>query len=323
VLATLAAASGVLHPGPAGAQPSQPCATGQPGFTQSFWDPYDNWSIAQIQQELGFQHQLGDNGLIVDWSVDQEANAAWYPDALGYGYFENSIPNLVSAARSSNVPLWMGLIVSPSLFAANGNSWNFLEGEVPAFERVADDLYRQYGSAIRGWYIPTEPSQANVATYALSYQYGAWLNQIDGYLHTHDGNKQVMIAAQMPSAANSGLTPTQFVQEIQPMMAVAHMDVWNFEDGFGMTGWTPQQEAAGFALAKQYASSAHATVWADVYTPPASTPSQWEPYLRAIAGARISQLTQWTFPVYMDPNVTTFNAQAAADFQSYSTYCAG
>jgi len=323
VLAALTAAVGLSNSGHASATTTAVCPTGQAGFSYSFWNPYDNWTIAQISQEIRSQRQLNDNGIIVDWAVDQEADAAWYPDGAGYNDFENTIPTLVSAARSSGERLWMGLIVSPTLFQTDGNSWSFLEAEVPKFEKVADDLYRQYGPSIAGWYIPTEPNQTNVSTYSLSYQYGAWLHQIDSYLHTRDGDKKVMIAAEMPSAALSGLTPTQFVQEMQPMMSVADMDVWNFEDGFGMTGWTPQQEAAGFGLAQQYGADYRASVWADVYTPAASTPAQWEPYLHAIAATGTSQLTQWTFPEYMDPSVTVDNGAASVDFDAYNSYCDG
>jgi hypothetical protein len=298
------------------------CPTAQPGFSATFWDPYVNWTPLQVNQDLAWQRQVGDQGIIVDWAVDQEANAAWYPDNIGYSYFEATIPTLVNAASASGQPLWMGLIVSPTLFQQSGNSWSFLEAEVPKFEAVADDLYRQYGQSISGWYIPTEPSQTSVSTYALSYQYGVWLRQIDDYLHTHDGNKKVMIAPGMPSAVNSGLTPQQFVQEMQPMMAVAHMDIWNFQDGFGMTGWTASQEAAGFALAKTYGAADSAAVWADIYTPPASSPSQWEPYLGAIAKAGVSVLTQWTFTDYMDPNNVTANANAGSDYSAYAAYCA-
>lgn len=277
--------------------------------------------MAQVDQDLGWQSQVDDDGIIVDWSVDQEADAAWYPDQVGYGYFESTIPTLVAATAAAGQPLWMGLIVSPTLFQQDANSWSFLEAEVPRFEAVADDLYRQYGSTITGWYIPTEPNQTNVATPALSLQYGTWLSQIDAYLHTYDGDKQVMIAAEMPSAALTGLTPHQFVQEMQPMMSVAHINVWDFEDGFGMTGWTPQQEARGFSLAIHYGDQDGDAVWADVYTPASSTPLQWEAYLHAIAGAGTSVFSQWTFNDYMDPSNITSNVVSAVDFIDYFIYC--
>jgi hypothetical protein len=297
------------------------CPSGHVGFTASFWNPYDDWTLAQTTAELQAQRQVAEEGVIVDWAVDQEAGAAWYPSRLGYHYFENTLPTLLAAARSLNQQVWMGLIVSPNLFQVNGNSWSFLAQEVPRFEAVADELYRLYGASIAGWYIPTEPDQSNVSSYSLSYQYGAWLRQIDDYLHQHDGDKRVMIALQMPSAVNSGLTPLQFVQEAQPMMSVAHMDVWNVEDGFGMTGWTPAQEAAGFTLARQYASQDGASVWADVYTPSNAPPSQWEPYLAAIAATGVTQLTEWTFPDYMDPSSPAATTNEVSNFLSYSAYC--
>jgi hypothetical protein len=321
IVAAILGATVLTGAGQAVASTTTTCPTGQPGFGYSFWNPYDNWTATQINQEIQSQRRVNDGGIVVDWSVDQEANAAWYPNSVGYSNFENTIPSLVSAAKASGQRLWLGLVVSPTLFQQEGNNWSFLEAEVPKFEAVANDLYRQYGSSIQGWYIPTEPNQTNVATYNLSYQYGAWLAQIDGYLHTHDGDKSVMIAPEMPSAIQAGLTPRQFIQEMQPMMAVAKMDVWNFEDGYGMTGWTPSQEAAGFALAQRYGAQYHGSVWADVYTPSTATPAQWEPYLQAIAATGTSQLSQWTFPEYMDPTNTSSNANASADYNAYYQYC--
>lgn len=303
------------------ARPS--CPESRPGFGYSFWNPYDNWSAAQVASELARQQSVKENGLIVDWAVDQEANAAWYPNTLGYSYFEDTLPTVVSAAHSAGMPLWMGLIVSPNLFADNGNDWSFLEAELPKFEAVADDLYQQYGSEITGWYVPTEPTQSNFATYALSVQYGQWLGQLTAYLHTHDGNKQVMIAAEMPSASLTGVTPTQYAQELAPAMAVAGIDVWNVEDGFDMTGWTPAEEAAGFTVLQQEAAANHTAVWADVYTGSNSTPAQFEPYLQAIAATGTHQLSQWTFPDYMDPDNTAANPSAASEFSQYAAYCAG
>jgi hypothetical protein len=299
-----------------------PCSTGHPGYSATYWNPYDNFTAAQVRRDLTYQYGVHDTGIVVDYAVDQEANAAWYPNTVGYNQFAATIPTLLSEVRPG-APLWMGLIVSPDLFAANETSWGFLESEVPKFEHVADDLYRNYGTRITGWLIPTEPDQKVVATYDLSYQYGAWLRQIDDYLHTHDGNKRVMIAPGMPSAIYAGLTPSQFVHEMQPMMAVAHMDIWNLQDGFGMTAWTSAQEAQGFALANYYAAQVGATTWADVYTPSSSTPDQWEPYLRAIASAGTSTLSQWTFPDYMDPSNTGSNANAGADYNAYKRYCNG
>lgn len=316
-LLTLGAAFGSST---AGAAVPTPCPTGQPGFSHTFWDPYDDWSPSQVQQDAAWRSYFNDNVVIIDYAVDQEANAAWYPDTLGYSYFEPTIPNVLAGTSGT---VGMGLLVSPNEFSQYSNDWNFLEAELPKFEAVADDLYRQYGSRIRYWYIPTEPDQSNLSTYDLSYQYGAWLNQIDSYLHTHDGDLPVTIAVDMPSAVNAGITPYQFVQEMQPMMSDANMDVWMLEDGFGMTGWTPQEEAAGFSLAEQYATSDNAAVWADVYTPASSTPTQFEPYLQTIANVGTYTFIQWTFPDYMDPSYTTSNGNAADDYNSYYSYCVG
>ena len=300
-----------------------PCSTGRPGFGATFWDPYYSPSTTQMASEVRAQGNVHDSTYVVDWAVDEDANnATWYPNGLGYPVFSDMIPKLINTLAPSGAPLWMGLVVGPGLSSANSNNWTWLETQVPLFERVADDLYRLYGKSITGWYIPSEPGESIVASYDNSYQYGAFLRQIDDYLHTHDGNKRVMIAPAMPSAIYNNLTPYQFVLQMQPMMAVAHMDIWNLQDGFGMTGWSAAQEAAGFALARQYGLQYGSRIWADVYTPNNSTPAQWEPYLQALAPYS-DVLSQWTFPQYLDPGDTADNPNAAAFYSAYSSYCGG
>jgi hypothetical protein len=321
--AAMADAHGAAAAGAPAETAAHSCQLGRPGFAASFWNPYDDWSRSEVIAEMRAQQAVGDDTIVVDYAVDQEADAAWYPDGLGYRRFESTIPTLVAAARVTGEHLWMGLVVSPTLFAAQSTSAAFLAGEVPRFEAVAADLWRLYGSSIAGWYMPTEPTEADVATAPLSAQYGAWLGTVDRWLHTHAGDRRVMIAAEMPSAVLSGITPRRFIQQLQPMMAMAGIDVWDVEDGFAMTGWSPAEEAQGFAAAEGQAHHDGTTIWADVYTPPDSTPQQWEPYLDAIAAAGVGVLSEWTFAEYMDPDAPAPNPAAAADYAAYRAYCAG
>lgn len=311
----------VAQAGASHALTSSPCTTGKAGFGATFWEPYYNPSSAQMTAQINAQRAVNDNTYIFDWAVDEDANnATWYPNGLGFPVFSDALPKLINALAPSGGSLWMGLVVAPSLDSKMSNNWSWLQTQVPLFERVADDLYRLYGRSIKGWYIPNEPDESVVSTYDHSYQYGAFLRQIDDYLHTHDGNKPVMIAPMMPSAIYTNLTPSQFIQQMQPMMAVAHMDVWNLEDGFAMTGWSPSQEAQAFALAQTYASQYGSHIWADLYTPNNATPAQWTPYLQALAPYS-EVLSQWTFGQYLDPNDTADNPMAAAYYSSYRSYC--
>lgn len=299
-----------------------PCPTGNAGFFGTFWNPYDDASVANLQNDTAAEGVVGVGLNIVDWTLDADAgNDTAYPNGLGYPVFNDFVDHLFSALPSG-AQVWMGLSVAPNSDAANDTNWSYLMGKLALQERLADDLYAKYGSRFLAWEVPDEPGENVVSTYNNSYQYGAYLQQLDDYLHTHDGNKPVAIAPAMPSAANVGLTPLQFVQQMQPMMQIAHMDVWNLQDGFGMTGWTTAQEVAGFQQADAYVAQYGGYVDADVYTPTTSRPSAFEPYLQALA-PYVTTLTEWEFPEYLNPWNYQTDPNAQSDFLAYRDYCDG
>ncbi|MGH9123988.1 MAG: DUF4434 domain-containing protein [Acidimicrobiales bacterium] len=303
-----------------------PCSTGSAGFGFSFWNPYDDPGTSAITTDYDYQNDVNELGYVVDWSIDEDAHDADYPTHLsGYSVFNTAIPDLLSGIPS-RAAIFFGLGVGPSTVPANWTNWSWLETQLTLYENLADDLYSQYGSRVKGWYIPTEPNEALLSNYSDAYQYGVWLGQITSYLHSHDGNHGVMVALLSASAQANGDSMVQFAQQAWPMMANAGFganDVWNIEDGFDLTSpqWTTSQEIAGFQQFHAYASeSGGGQVWSDIYTPASATPTQFEPYLQALAPYTNLE-SQWLFYEYMDPPNTAQNPNALSDFDSYYTYC--
>jgi hypothetical protein len=305
-----------------------------PGFTATFVSPY--WfdgkdDAAQLKTQFAAQKQAGVNTVIIEWSAHEDAMTAAYPanPTLGYGAFNDAVPQYVAAAKAAGLTVWMGLIVAPDMYEnqANITSASWLAGQATRFQKLADDLYGKYGSSIAGWYIPVEPGNNMLKTPAGAARIGGWLGSISSYLHTHDGKKPVMVSPSMPSAESAGLSPEQFVAEMQPMVAAAHIDVWNLQDGFEMTSWSPEQEANAFAAAQALVQKYNAKLWASVYTPAVdgngTVPlSRLVPYLRAIAETGTT-LSTWEFAQYLDPDASQANgAQMTTNFAQYRSYLA-
>jgi hypothetical protein len=320
-----AAAGAALAVAASAVTPTAAEAAGAPPLGGSFWSPYDDWSSDRISATLSEQAALGQRTLIIDWAAHLDANDTAYPadPALGYTRFNDVIPRLVAQTTRSHFELWMGLAVAPDGFPANEDDPRYLADFVHRSIQLADDLFARYGAAIHGWYIPTEPTAQELSSPAKANQYAGWLTQLVGYLHSHDGGKPVMISPCMPTAIQVGWTADQFVSALAPLMRTTGIDVWNVQDGFEMTGWSPTEEAHAFTQLADLASRSGTHVWADVYTPARDglgrpvTAAQLYPYLAALKSTGVP-LVQWTFNDYFAS--TTQDADAALRSANTAAY---
>ncbi|WP_374008615.1 DUF4434 domain-containing protein [Leifsonia sp. LS-T14] len=329
MVAAISAAVALSLLAPNGAVAAERCASRASTYSGTFWSPYDDWSVGDMESTFREQSSVGIRSTIVVWSVHLDANDAAYPSSpsLGYSRFNDSIPKLVQAARATGQKLWMGLVVAPDGFPAHHEDTAWLTGFVNRSKAVAHDLYALYGNTIAGWYVPTEPGFADIDTAGEAKTYAGWLGQLTAYLHSHDGNKPVMVSPFMPSAIYTGASATRYVQLLKPLIDTAKVDVWNLQDGFGMTAWSPSQEAAAFTLAKSYTRAAGSALWASVYTPardgngtPVSV-ARMAPYLDAIA-ATGATLSQWTYNDYFSgTRATTDRALRVANLAAYRAWC--
>lgn len=315
------------------APPSLDCENVQSssGFQAAFWSPYDNLTAAQITTNLTTQKSVGINEVIVSWSAadtDRGSSTAYDADPnLGYNTFNELIPHLVEATRTTGTRLWMGLLVAPDVFTENASSQSYLDSYAQRTIDLAADLYAQFGDAIGGWYIPTEPNEKDIANPQQAEQYGQWLGLISDHLHKHLGDKPVMVSPTMPTAIRTGWTPTQFIDALTPLIQDGHVDVWNLQDGFAMTGWSVATEQAAFLQASQLIDAVDGEMWASVYTPlrdgngsPVPV-SLFAPYLRALA-ATGAKLSEWTFTDYMDPDGDRADGSMRVEnYRAYEALC--
>ncbi|MDR1999489.1 MAG: DUF4434 domain-containing protein [Frankiaceae bacterium] len=323
---------------------SSPPATSKPAkFDSSFWTPYDDLTQPQMESALRAQKAVGENGVIIDWALDQDPGAmdvAYAGGQLaGYRQFNSFIDKLIAAARTvGGIPVYMGLIVAPDTFDSLISTPSGIASEVDLTARLADDLYQKFGSAIKGWYIPTEPLYNEVNSPAKAANYVSFLSGATNYLHHHDGNLPVMIAPYVPSAATAGASATAFVSALgrNGLFANSGIDIWNLQSGYGMTAWTPADEVAACQAAQAAVAGvgssllapgyAHPAIWGDIYTPKRDTNGKlyplmdFAPFMTAMGGLNIP-LTQWEFPTYMNPDPTAPNA-SPGNYAAYQQYLA-
>ncbi len=282
-----------------------------PGFSAAFWSPY--WffgrSDAELRSALAAQKAAGSTNVIISWAVDSDAKDAAYPSAskLRLARFDNAVGKLVSADKSLGLSTWMGLVVAPDSWAKSKKftSAKFRKQQVRLADKVADDLWKRYGKQIAGWYIPIEPSLAMISTPTRAKHLGQFYEAIAKHLHKLSGRK-VMVSPSMPYAWSAGVSPETFIAHMAPMVRAAkHVNVWNLQDGFEMTGWSPAQEANAFLKAKALVAKTGAKLWADVYTPATDgngdvSVAKLVPYLRALAATGVP-LSEWLYTDYLAP----------------------
>ena len=334
-LVGLVALATSLLPAPARAAVAAPSAPAlSPGFSASFWSPY--WFFNRADQAgdlaafLAAQRSSGSDQVILDWTVDADphaSDAAYLASpTLGLGAFNDTVDALLPAAKAAGMKVWVGLVVAPDSWAkpANFTSESFLSKQLVLTNAVADDLYSRYHNEIDGWYVPVEPSWDMIATPKRALRLGEWYRGITDHLHALSG-LPVMVSPSMPYAALAGHSALDFVDAMRPMVAAAGVDVWNIQDGFEMTAWTPTQEVAALVRARSLVQRYGGTLWADLYTPPSDSNGQVPvakllPYLSAIAAAGIPE-SQWLFADYFaPPGLSGTDPHAVQNLLAYMDY---
>lgn len=345
VVLVAALSNAVVHPAPGHAAQSRSVSDvpidacpANPGFTHAFVDPYwlNGKDVDQVVEMLEAGKQVGVGGVILQWSAYRGAasTVTAYPadPSLGLRLFNRSVPVLVDAAARADVELWMGLLVAPGVFSTRESLTDpvLLGGLARDTLAVADDLYRQFGESIDGWYLPIEPNYKTVTNPTVAVTHGRWIGGMTDHLHQRYPALPVMSSPSMPTAILDGKSAATFVRELEPVMREAGVDVWNFQDGYKMTAWSPTTVASALRAAEVQARGYGAEVWAVMYTPGPGedggspiTPSRLQEYMRAIGGTGI-RLSQFTFTSYLDPDLTVRHGEIRAEsYRVYRAYCAG
>ena len=96
-----------------------------PVMTSTFLQPSVTtigWSSQQFEREIALERAVGITGIIDQWTVDEDANQAYYPDPAGwYPRSTDMVDSLLYAAGQTGDTVWLGL--------ANVSAWQSHAGD--------------------------------------------------------------------------------------------------------------------------------------------------------------------------------------------------
>ncbi len=299
---------------------SASAAAAPPVMSETFLQPTgttNTWAGQQYQKEITLERAAGITGIVDQWTVDEDANQAYYPDPAGwYPRSDDMTDPLLWAAGQAGDTVWLGLAnVSAWQSHAGDSSW--LNNQLYTDERTADQLYGLYKSskAFVGWYVPFEVSDEQL-TAADSGPVGSFFSSLAGYLHTHDGDKPVMTS---PTFEHLTMSPAQFAAAVRS--ALGSLDVISVQDIGGSGYETPSSIAGWFTALHNALAGTRAALWDDPDMFSAAdkggpmAPSQLQADLKATAGL-VSGYAGFSFTTQMDPNLIGTSSYYNA-YQSY------
>lgn len=283
----------------------------QPSINTAY--PTINWSVARLEQEFALEKAAGITVVIDQWTVDQDANQAYYPDGTGwYPQHGNMVGNVITAAQAEGMTVWLGLANTYAWQSrASDSAW--LSNQSYDDEVTANQLYALYGTKIAGWYISNELDDSLLSTPADAAPMTSFFTGLTTYLHSHDGNKKVM---ESPRFSGLNQSNTQFASTLAAVEP--GMDVINVQDSCGSGYINASNMAYWFsALDTQFAGTSTA-VWSNpdmfsggTYMPPATLQADLQaeaPYVSGISG--------FSFTTEMDPAVIG----TSTPYQTYKSY---
>jgi hypothetical protein len=226
----------ILIGGVVGLAPSVARAAGGAGgcgavLTGTFLQPSYSvfaWSATRYQQELGDMRAVGIRTVIDQWTVDMDAAQAYYPDpATWYPEYVDMVGPLLSAARSNQMGVWLGLGNVYS-WQAHAGDYQFLSNQLYVDEQTADQLWARYPGQIAGWYVSNEVDDSLLANPSLVAPMTWFFSTLAAYLHTHDGSLKVMTS---PTYSGLHESTAAFASSARAVMGT--LDVLNVQDGGG------------------------------------------------------------------------------------------
>jgi hypothetical protein len=280
------------------------------------------------------QRDAGIHGVIFQWSGFRYSNGSLTTAYVASpqvraSTFIDALPSFLRTARSLGLNVWMGLVVSPGTLEtdAAANDRPLLDAIAQQTITVAADVYARFGTDFQGWYLPIEPDNLTIRSPQTAALHGDWIGQITDELHALS-NLPVMASPSMPRAIFDNKSPLTFIEEMKPVFERAGVDVWNIQDGYKMTAWTPTQEVQALRRARAIVESFGAEIWAVLYTPGPNdegvgqvTTEIMITYLDAI-GREGFQLSSYMFTSHMNPDATLKGGPARVrSYEQYTDYC--
>ena len=175
------------------------------------------WTAKQYQSEISLERAAGITGIIDQWTIDEDANQAYYPDASGwYPRSGDMTDPLLSAASQAGDTVWLGL-ANVSAWQSHAGDASWLSNQLYVDEKTADQLYSLYKSSkpFKGWYVPFEVSDSELGTSADTAPMKSFFSSLTSYLHTHDGDKPVMTS---PTYEHLTESPAQFAAAVKSVL---------------------------------------------------------------------------------------------------------
>jgi hypothetical protein len=282
-------------------------------FLQPSW-PVASWDGARWGQEINDMNGVGIRSVILQWTVDMDANLAYYQSPPGwYPRGADMVGNLIASAGSRSTSVWLGLgNVYDWQSHATDSTW--LNNQLYVDEVVADHLYALYPGQFRGWYISNEVDDKLLSNPAAVGPMTSFFSSLAGYLHTHDGNLPVVTS---PTYSGLQESTTQFAQSVRKVLG--SVDVVNVQDGGGAGYIGPSDITNWFSALSAALAGTRTTLWddADMYavTGGPMDPKQLQTNLNAACGYARSW-TGFSFTTQMGPA----DLGQSANYDAYRRY---
>lgn len=301
-------------------------------FGATYLDPYSVFNASDARLNVMFESQAaaGIDSVIVQWTGAMQSSGkivTTYPAGVGTGFgaWDSVLPRLLAAAERHGVDVWLGLVLKSNALDDPGtrDDAELLGRIAEADAIIADDLLDKYEGQFSGWYIPTEPGYQTVSDSARLALHTDYVTHIADRLDQLPKDLPVMISPSVPRAIEGNMSGTQFIEALRPMIETSGVDVWNLQDGYKMTAWSPQQNRELVEKGQEIAATVGAQTWVTLYTPGPGdanyplTPSKMLADLDAVTTTGATA-TMWTFDSAMNPDPTRTNSAPRAEL--YDTY---
>jgi Domain of unknown function (DUF4434) len=277
-----------------------------PVMSSTFLQPSSTtipWTGQQYQREIALERAVGITGVIDQWTVDEDANQAYYPDpASWYPRGDDMTDPLLWAAGQAGDKVWLGL-ANVSAWQPHAGDASWLANQLYVDEKTADQLHALYGSAkaFAGWYVPFEVSDQQLTADAGPLR--SFFSSLTGYLHTHDGNKPVMTS---PTYEHLTESPAQFAASVRSVLGGC--DVINVQDSGGSGYEQPSDITHWFTALHNALAGTRSALWDDPDLFSAASdggpmsPSQLQANLKAASGL-VSAYSGFSFATQLDPGL--------------------
>lgn len=281
--------------------------------------PNITWTQAQFEAEFQWMTSAGIHEIILQWTVDQDANETYFTYSGGTlpPEYNNMVGTCLAAAAACGVKVWLGLCNTAN-WQANANNSTWLNAQYALNQAAATQIMSLFSGQFVGWYISNEWSDTlylDGSAYITAST--AFFQSNTSWLHANTG------LPVMTSPANyGGQSASAFAANIAAVCG--SFDVINVQDGTGDVGFTASQVTSYFtALAAQFSGKPGVQLWqnADLYGYGTGLPitiANLSANLAATVGL-VSKYSSFSFETQMDP-LTTSPAGNYSYYQAYRAY---